>query len=555
MTVSALGIERLSDLLAGSAHAHGERPAVVEAHRTVTYRDLEAHANRVAHLLVGLGVARGDRVGLYLDKSAQAIIAVFGVLQAGAAYVPLDPNAPVKRTAQIIGDCGIRCLLTGPEKRGDWATLVRAAPSVRSMVVLADTDTDADTDLAAPEPPVGIEMVWPDAVAAAPAAPPSEPRTNGDDLAYILYTSGSTGAPKGVMHSHGSGLAFVTWAAGTFGLTSRDRLSSHAPLHFDLSIFDLFAAVSVGAAIVPIPRQATMFPASLARLIAAERITVWYSVPSALSMVVLRGGLAQGDLPALRAVLFAGEVFPPRYLAELASRLPHVRLANLYGPTETNVCTWHDVARRSATESAEPLPIGKPIADTEVFVVSESGRLAATGETGELYVQGPTVMQGYWGDTERTDACLSFRPGAAEPRARVYRTGDFGFRDREGRLRLVGRRDDQVKTRGYRVELGDVEATLRAAPGVIDCAVLAMPDELVTNRIAAAVAGEAGLRIDALARFCRERLPAYMVPDRFELRTVLPKTSTGKTDRQRLARELIIPEAGHPQTPAGSQRK
>jgi amino acid adenylation domain-containing protein len=528
VTVREAAPKQLTGLLELSAEAEGQRPALIDQTGTATYGELDARSNRVAHLLKEMGVARGDRVGLYMEKSVGAVAGLYGAMKAGAAYVPLDPLAPAYRIAQMARDCELRVLLTGAEKRADWPVVVQAAPSLRAVVVL---NRGASADLASPLPP-GCELVGSEAVDAQPADRPPGHAPHRDDIAYILYTSGSTGVPKGVTLTHGNALAFVEWGVREFGLSSEDRLSNHAPLHFDVSTFDLFAAARAGATTVLIPRQTTMFPSEVVGLIEAEGITVWYSVPSALTMILRRGDLRPGRLSSLRTVLFAGEVFPPRHL------LPAARFANLYGPTETNVCAWYPVPG-PPTEDCDPLPIGSAIDDTELFAITESGTLAGAGEVGELYVQGPTVMQGYWGDPERTECSLVRHARAPHPEQPAYRTGDFVWRDETGDYRLVGRRDTQVKTRGYRVELGEIEAVLNSHPAVTECAVVALPDDTLTNRLVAAVTALDSVRGRDLASFCSLRLPPYMVPERFELRAALPKTSTGKADRPLLVQEFL----------------
>ncbi len=511
----------IHQLVEAQAELRPDAPAVVDGERTASYGELEAASNRLARALLELGLTAGARVALYLEKSLESVIAIYAILKAGAAYVPLDPLAPPSRLAYIAANAGARVLVTGTGKQASWEELLAGAPGIESLVV-----TDGAGE------PGGVRTVnAADLETFDGGRVPA--RAIDQDLAYILYTSGSTGTPKGVMLTHRNCLAFVEWATREFAVTSADRLSSHAPLHFDLSTFDLYAAACAGAPVVLVPAGVSVFPGQVRRFIDEAGITVWYSVPSILAMLVLRGGLKAGDLPHLRTVLFAGEVFPTVHLRKLRAILPHARLANLFGPTETNVCTWYEVHTLPDGDD-ETIPIGVPIDNVEAFALTEDGRRATRGEVGELYVRGATVMQGYLGDPEKTAARLvttTVSDVLAQP---AYRTGDLVRQDETGAYRFLGRSDDQIKSRGYRIELGDVESALYAHPDVVECAVVAVPDELVTNRLKAFVTARTELTGGELTSFCAERIPQYMIPEQFVFPDALPRTSTGKVDRRAL---------------------
>lgn len=522
----------LHRLLEESARRDPDGVAVIDGERIITYGELESSSNRLAHCLVGGGVSRGDRVGVYLDKSIEAVIALYGVMKAGAAYVPLDPDSPPARLGTILANCAVRHLVTASKLREHWPALQAAGARLDMLVLLNPPGTEPSVG---DERAVGFEVAEQAKLDAQPAHPPRIAVTP-SDLAYILYTSGSTGVPKGVMLSHRNGLSFVTWAARTFDVQASDRLSNHAPFHFDLSTFDLFAAAWAGAAVVLVPRTAAVFPRLMIELVEKAGITIWYSVPSTLTLLAARGNLRPGDLPTLRAVLFAGEVLPPSTLRRLTAALPHTRFCNLYGPTETNVCLWYEVPRTTepGLPADQPLPIGRPIDGVRVAVLTADGSAAGPGEVGELLVSGETVTRGYWGDAERSAAALVPCALGEDDVVTAYRTGDLVSLDAEGLYHFVGRRDSQVKSRGYRIELEEVERAFTAHPQVDECAVVAVPDELLTNRLKAFVVARGITGRDDLVSFCSLRIPAYMIPSDIELVRSLPRTSTGKIDRRAL---------------------
>jgi clorobiocin biosynthesis protein CloN4 len=341
-----------------------------------------------------------------------------------------------------------------------------------------------------------------------------------DDPAYILYTSGSTGTPKGVCISHRNARSFVDWAAAELAAAPSDRFASHAPLTFDLSVLDLYAAFSAGASVHLIPGELAFAPAQMASFLHQSRISVWYSVPSALILMIRDGWLLDRPAPeSLRAILFAGEPFPVPYVRSLKAWTA-ARLLNLYGPTETNVCTFHEVQRDDLLRD-RPVPIGRPCCGDTVAAIKPDGAAAGPGEEGELHVDGPTVMLGYWGHP---------------PHRGSYPTGDIARVLPDGSFDYVGRRDDMVKVRGYRVELGDVEAAL-TAHGEVAAAAVVVTGSGMDARLTAYIVPADGRRPGALAlkRYSSERLPAYMIADTFRLVTELPRTSNGKVDRRTLA--------------------
>lgn len=523
----------LQQALTATAQSRPDETAVAWKDQRLTYRELDQLSERLAHVLRALGVAPGDRVGFYLNKSLFSVIAIYGILKAEAAYVPLDPLAPPQRLAFIVADCGMRALISTVSKATSLATALSPAHALRGLIV-----TD-DRLPAQPIVPGVAQVAWPEVQACEPA--PHETRQIENDLAYILYTSGSTGTPKGVMISHRAALTFVNWCCDTFAMQASDRVSNHAPFHFDLSTFDLFASIQVGATVVLVPEGTSVFPMSLANFIEQERISVWYSVPSALTRLVLHANLGERSWPDLRLVLFAGEVFPVAYLRQLMALWPpQVAYYNLYGPTETNVCTYYRVPPLAA-ERIEPVSIGKACENTDVFAVDEAGRPVQAGQVGELYVRGPSLLSGYWNLAEKTAAVLVTDPIHRLWEQKAYRTGDLVRLEEDGNYTFLGRRDHQIKSRGYRIEIGDIEAALYGHPAVAEAVVIPIPDDEIGNRIKAVVALVEGetLTARALEQHCARYLPKYMLPEEIEFRPNLPKTSTGKVDRTRLRHEVV----------------
>jgi amino acid adenylation domain-containing protein len=513
----------LQQLLTKSAKAYPDKPAVWARGRSISYRELDERSNQLAHLLRQSGVEKGDRVGLFFPKCVESIVSMLGVLKAGGVYVPLDPQAPADRIRYIIGNCGIQVLITNEERR---AALPPETVSTLECCILTEGEGNR-SDL------VAWSQLSEFLASEAPKVTMVE-----TDLAYILYTSGSTGRPKGVMLTHQNALTFVEWCAEEFQVRSEDRLSNHAPLHFDLSVFDVYNTLAAGATVYLITEDLALFPTSLASFIESQGITIWYSVPSALMLLLLYGRVTSEKLRSLRVILFAGEVFPMKYLRQLAEVSTASDLYNLYGPTETNVCTYYKVERERLAEF-NTLPIGIACANTECFSVTPDGRLAKPGEPGELYVRGPSVTNGYWADPEKTKKMVVPNHFEEHFEEKMYRTGDIVTVGDDGNYYFQGRRDSQIKSRGYRIELGEIESALLSHSDVREAAVLAIPDELIGNRIRAVVVPHVpgSLGVLQLQQYCASRVPKYMIPEIIDLCDELPKTSTGKIDRVKLATE------------------
>jgi amino acid adenylation domain-containing protein len=505
-----------------AAERFPERVAVVEpGHGSITYRELATLSDRLRDRLHALGVRPGDRVGIYMRKSIDAVAAIYGILKTGAAYVPVDPGAPPARNAYILQNCGVRAIVMERRFEAKLCPELEQLGPVPALLATDEAGAGAALRRALDEA---------DASGPAPVVATFTPRRT--DLAYILYTSGSTGKPKGVMLSHENGVSYVDWCTEVFEPNDSDRFSSHAPFHFDLSILDIHVPLKHGATLVLIGEDVGKDPERLAALIAEQRISVWYSAPSILGLLAQFGKLDRHDYSALRLVLFAGEVFAVKHLRSLCMQLPKPRYYNLYGPTETNVCTFYEVVLPVPEDRVVPYPIGKTCSHLRCKVVDPDGRAVTRGEEGELCVTGRGVMQGYWGLEEQT-ARAFLTDDAGD---RWYKTGDIVIEAPDGNYTYLGRRDRMVKRRGYRVELGEIESALYRHPAIKEAAVVAKPDEELGVKLTAFLSARDAKRpsLIEMKRFCTEHLPLYMIPDVFSWHEALPKTSTDKTDYQRL---------------------
>jgi amino acid adenylation domain-containing protein len=365
-----------------------------------------------------------------------------------------------------------------------------------------------------------------------PAGAISTAPAGADDIAYILYTSGSTGNPKGVVLTQRNARSFIDWCSETFEPTADDVFSSHAPFHFDLSIFDLFVSVKHGSTIVLIGDVLGRDPEPLASAIAAEGISIWYSTPSALNLLATFGKLPRHTYPRLRLVLFAGEVFPIAQFQLLESVWSAPRFFNLYGPTETNVCTYYEVPADGSWKAMSTFPIGRMCQPNVGLVIDAQDRNVERGTPGQLVVSGPNVMQGYWNLPEQNAQAFFVDSDGR----RWYRTGDVVTEGADGEYTYQGRRDRMVKRRGYRIELGEIEAVLSRQPEIGEVAVIATTDTSTGVRIVAFVSlrPESRLNSIALKKASLQILSGYMVPDAFVIVDALPRTSTNKVDLRAL---------------------
>jgi amino acid adenylation domain-containing protein len=489
----------LHELFEEQARRAPERIAVVDRQSQLRYGELDAMANRVAQVLVARGVGRGQRVGLCVERGAEMVAAVLGILKSGAAYVPLDPGFPGERLRFMAQDAELSLLVSSTQ----LAALFEL-PRERQLLL------DADAVM----------------LASAPSARPAGDGARGEDPAYVIYTSGSTGTPKGVVVPHRAVVNFLTSMAREPGLHAQDVLVAVTTLSFDIAVLELQLPLAVGARVVLATREESIDGRALAALLHSHGANVMQATPGTWRLLLAGGWSAENSFKAL----VGGEALPADLAAQLLAR--GVELWNMYGPTETTV--WSTCAR--VTE-ADAITIGRPIANTIVRVLDAHDRLCPIGVGGELCIGGEGLSLGYWKRPELTTQKFVADPYAGTAQAKLYRTGDRARWRDDGCLEHLGRVDEQVKVRGYRIEPAEIEAALVQEAEVREAVVVAREDTPGDKRLVAYVVASADTGTDPTERLrarLRTRLPEYMVPSHFVHLATLPRTPNGKLDRRAL---------------------
>lgn len=512
--------------------------AVVMKNRVLTYRELDAKSTQLARLLKKRKCREGDRICFMIPKSPEAYISIFGILKADCIYVPLDPDGPIERSLKMVQKAG--------------ATWILASGLVWEKIDKLVSNLN--------KPEVSVGWMGPEASAkrlkikpefysgelSALSNDPPEYKNSPDSPAHILFTSGSTGEPKGVVNTHANDIQFIHWAVDYFGITSDDRLSGHPPLHFDMSHLDLYSAVATGAELHPVLPQNSVFPKFTAEFIRERKLTQWFSVPSVLSLMANMDVVKINDFPDLRRIMWCGEVLATSSLIYLMKRLPHVKFTNLYGPTETTIASsYYTVPGCPATETAS-IPIGKACGNEKLHVLDDNRNPVDSMQVGELYISGEGVGGGYWNDSEKTKAAFLPNPFSDVPDDLMYKTGDLAEIDEFGMTYFHGREDNQIKSRGYRIEPGEVENALHSLHMTLECAVVGVPSQEFGSPILGCgfvPLSEMTTDIKQIKNKLKELLPEYMIPIMWKEFNVLPKNKNGKIDRRLIRDKFLQDEA------------
>ncbi len=488
--------EKLHDLLKQSVQLYSDQIALICNEEKITYKRLFELSLDLQDSLKTIGIEKGSRVAIYSEKSITFVASIFGILNSNCAYIPIDASAPIERNKFIITDCDVSALIIQKKYIDFFENEFDILVQFEDLILLKNKNRNQ--------------------------------KKSPEDLAYILYTSGSTGNPKGVMYSHSGAMSFVNWCNSTFKLKQSDCFSSHAPFHFDLSIFDIFVCVKNASSLVIITENIARQPMLLAKQISDLKISVWYSTPTILNLISEYGKIEKYDFSHLKLILFAGEVYPLKQFLKLYNKLPLVSYYNLYGPTESNVCCYFKLENPKLL--IENIPIGKACAHYESKIIESKTE-------GELLISGKALMIGYWNMESLTNEKILIDDNGLK----WYKTGDIVALDSNNDYVFKGRVDRMIKRNGYRIELDEIEKTLLKCEGIQYCAVISTQSKQNTMQIVSYIVTENKnfKSIIEMKSISMKLLPIYMIPDDFIFVNSLPITSSNKIDYQKLIKQTV----------------
>lgn len=510
---------QLEELLEQTAARCPDKVALVCEGRRLTYREIESDANRFAHGLIARGVKRGDRVVLFLDNCVEAATAIWGVLKAGAVFVMANPTTKPDKLTYLLNNCRATVLVAQSRRLRGFESCWDEAPYLSLLVTVGDADATGG--------PITV-VSWSQLIAehAGQVLPPPK-RCIDVDLAALVYTSGSTGNPKGVMLTHHNMVSANRSITTYLRNTPDDVVLNVLPLSFDYGLYQWLMCCNYGGTLV-LEKSFTYPHATLERIV-TEKVTGFPIVPT-IAAILLQMDLAKYDLSGLRYFSNTGAAFPVEYIQRLRRLLPHVTIFSMFGLTECKRVSYlppEEIDRRTGS-------VGKAMPNCEVMILDEQGAVVAPHEVGELVVRGSNVMKGYWDAPEETARRL--RPGRIPHEMWLY-TGDLFRADDEGFLYWVGRKDDIIKSRGEKVSPREVEETLLQHPGIAEAAVIGVDDPVLGQAIRAVIRLHAGMELTSrdVMLHCRQYLEDFMVPQQVEICAALPKTPNGKIDKKLLA--------------------
>ncbi|UZD23482.1 amino acid adenylation domain-containing protein [Algoriphagus halophytocola] len=492
----------LPDMLRVAAQKNPDKLAFISSDSKISYKDLDRKSDQLAHWLQSVGVKKGDRVGILIEKNSTAAFAVYGILKSGAVLVTLDPGQPSQKLNRILSDCNIEVILTISAHQRLIGDLIHSGLKVLGASPGITWEELFSMDSPTPAP-INIEP---------------------QDQAYILYTSGSTGEPKGIVHTHRSGLAYARQSVRLYQVTAEDVIGNVASLHFDQSTFGYFASVYAGCSTYVFSPGELVMLGSFCAAIAKHDISILYSVPS-LFVSILDGGFDL-NFPSLRWIKYGGESFPPKKLQNLLRSVPNAKVSNVYGPAEVNQCTYYHLSHPDQVNGE--IPIGKVWENTAYQILDEDGKNVMPGEKGELAIHSLTMMTGYWNNEKLNQEAFLTEMRDSGELVQYYRTGDIVYENKENLLVFVGRKDRQIKIDGKRVELQEVEQELLQLEEILQAAVFAINLAGKKELCAAVVPDLAKFDKAQVLGKLKQNLAKHCIPRNiFELKS-LPQSDNGK---------------------------
>ena len=512
-------IHLVQDYFSDSAASFPQKKAIHCGEQAVTYRWADEYSNSVANELRANETQRGQFVPFFMHKGINSILSILSILKADCAYVPIDTGSPGNRAEAILAATKAQIVIVDKTSKRDFEQLIPQERRPRLFVI-------DEHEVSNVERPVYENLSI--------------------DIAYVLFTSGSTGVPKGVMIPHKAIFDYIDWCVDEYGLTDKDVIANHAPLYFDNSTFDLYTSFKTGAELHLVDDAVNSMLPSLVRWLKNRNITTFFCVPSVLAMLARSRRLKEDSFPNLRHIICAGEVLHPDTLRFWMKMYPAIQFTNMYGPTEITVdCSWH-VMEQPPEDDCRSIPIGKARKNMELFVRLENGELSQeAGARGELLVRGTSVAYGYLGNESKTNQVFIQNPKNLVFHDPLYCTGDRVEIGQNGDFSFLGRIDDQIKYLGHRIELGEIESALTSIDGVEEGIVVYNDAEQPEDcEIGALIKRRGNLSLAEVQIRLRDLVPAYMIPTRLsEANEAFPRTANGKYDRNTI-KKVVFPCSG-----------
>lgn len=514
----------VNHFLENSAARLPDKVALICDDRRLTYREINSSADQLAATLIDMGIKRKDRIVIFLDNSVESVISLFGILKAGAIFIMLNPTMKSKKLNYILKDSGACVLITQSSKARIVTEAIHETPALEHLFW-----ADKPDQLPKTPPSITSSHVWEDIFSKSITSALSPQMFNIDlDLATIIYTSGSTGEPKGVMSAHYNVVAAAISISRYLRNVEDDIIMNALPLSFDYGLYQILMAFLFGGTVIL--ERSFSYPYKIIEKLIKEKVTGFPIVPTMVAILLEMENLSKFDFSCLRYISNTAAALPIAYIRKLRTLFPHVKIYSMYGLTECKRVSYLPPDQLDQ----RPESVGIPMPNEEVFIVNKEGQEVESGEVGELIVRGSNVMQGYWNDPEETTRV--FRPGRYRGETLLY-TGDLFKKDEDGYLYFIARKDDLIKTKSERVSPKEIENALCEMDGIIEAAVIGVPDEIFGQAIKAFIVtnGRADLTERQVMKYCVQNIEPFMIPKYVEFRSSLPKTTSGKIDKKQLS--------------------